>query len=119
MEAFQYDPRETTSFFSTGISFWLITNILVYLVITEAAMMFILTGIVLLLANLAYYFGQPRYPVVIPVEGTKLELTFGWCFYINLVAGKNLFFIIPRTQRWMTSADRQHLLAGTQPQRAV
>ncbi|XP_064643527.1 dual oxidase maturation factor 1-like isoform X2 [Lineus longissimus] len=71
----------------TGLSFWFVTNVLVYLVITEAALLFILTGFVLLLANLVYYFGQPREPVVIHVEGTKLELTFGWCFFVNLVAG--------------------------------
>jgi len=49
-----------------------------------------ITGVIMLLTNAIYTLLLPRKPLVIPFEGENLTFTYGWCFWIVLIAGNTI-----------------------------
>jgi len=97
---------------------WAITNILFFLSIRHAAIGTMVTGIIMLLANIVWggVVNQAQDPLRIPFRDGVITLAYGWCFYLCLfsglgclLAGALLFTLLklPRTEALITSMRSQ------------
>ncbi|RWS13957.1 dual oxidase maturation factor 2-like protein [Dinothrombium tinctorium] len=66
---------------------WLLMNLLLCAVPRYGVFTMQITGVIMLLANAVYALLLPRKPLTIPFEGGTLTFAYGWCFWINLIAG--------------------------------
>lgn len=66
-------------------------NILLITVPLYGAYMMIMTGGLMLLTNLIYYVNIPSEPLVIRFEDVMVTFSFGWCFWLVLIAGKSFY----------------------------
>ena len=67
---------------------WILMNILLVTVPRYGGYGMIATGGLMLLTNLTYYLNIPSRPLMIRFEGSVLSFSFGWCFWLVLIAGK-------------------------------
>lgn len=51
------------------------------------------TGVLLVLASIGYYWMLPKPPLVIVIDGARIMFKLGWCFWLVLVAGALCLFI--------------------------
>ncbi|XP_074032400.1 dual oxidase maturation factor 1 [Leptinotarsa decemlineata] len=71
----------------TSFAIWLLMNLMLIVVPRYGALLMTVCGF-LLLATVCGYFGMlPETPLVIHVEGAKLNFEFGWCYWLVLIAG--------------------------------
>ncbi|RWS26066.1 hypothetical protein B4U80_07132 [Leptotrombidium deliense] len=70
-----------------AFSSWILMNILLCAVPRYGVFAMQITGAIMLLANAVYAILLPRKPLSIPFEGGTLAFSYGWCFWINLIAG--------------------------------
>lgn len=70
-----------------SLASWLLMNLLLVAVPRYGAYTKIVTGLLLISTNLGYSWLVPKPPLIIIVEGGRLTFHFGWCFWLNLVAG--------------------------------
>lgn len=70
---------------------WLLMNLLLVAVPRYGAYTKIVTGLLLISTNLGYSWLVPNPQLVIIMEGGRLTFTFGWCFWLTLVAGTFYF----------------------------
>ncbi|RWS13818.1 Dual oxidase maturation factor 1-like protein [Dinothrombium tinctorium] len=76
-----------------AFALWLLMNIVFQLVIQYGALLLILTGKVLIIANILYCNIRNPIPLEIPFESIDgkstvwLKPTFSWCYYLNLANG--------------------------------
>ncbi|XP_057665329.1 dual oxidase maturation factor 1-like [Diorhabda carinulata] len=71
----------------TSFVTWVLMNLMLIVVPRYGALLMTLCGI-LLLSTVCGYFGMlPEPPLVIYVEGTKINFSFGWCYWLVLTAG--------------------------------
>lgn len=71
----------------SSLASWFLMNLLLIAVPRYGAYMKCLTGALLVCTNIGYFFMLPKRPLVIHIEGGKLEFSFGWCYWLLLVAG--------------------------------
>ncbi|KAL7010445.1 hypothetical protein ACKWTF_000042 [Chironomus riparius] len=76
-----------------ALASWLLMNLLLTAVPRYGAYGMCLTGSLLFGAVIGYYFMLPKPPLTIYIEGVKIDFTFGWCFYLVLIAATLCFFI--------------------------
>jgi len=77
----------TSIFLWMAFALWLLSNILLIVVPRYGAYLVFLTGLVLLFANYLYYQLLPPRPLLIRMEQTVIEFSFGWSFWLVMVAG--------------------------------
>ena len=70
-----------------SLASWLLMNLLLLAVPRYGAYMKALTGFLIVCTNLGYYLLLPKRPLVIYLEGGRLEFKLGWCYWLLLVAG--------------------------------
>ena len=71
-----------------SLLFWFMGNILIGFVVSRGALFLTSSGITLVMSCVIYATLQPSTPLVIPLGGHFLELSFSWCFYMSIVSGK-------------------------------
>ncbi len=71
-----------------AFSMWILMNVLLCAVPRYGAYTMQITGVIMLLTNAIYALLLPRKPLLIPFEGENLTFTYGWCFWIVLIAGE-------------------------------
>lgn len=67
---------------------WLLMNILLMVVPRYGAYTMVLTGVLVLGADLMYLWLLPDAPLQVRFEVGMLKFELGWCFWLTLVAGK-------------------------------
>ncbi len=67
---------------------WLLMNILSVVVPRYGGYAMIVTGGLMLQTNLIYYLMVPSRPLLIRFEQAILTFSFGWCFWLVLIAGQ-------------------------------
>lgn len=77
----------TSIFLWMAFALWLLSNLLLVVVPRYGANMVFLTGVVLLFSNFIYSQLIPARPLLIRMEQTVLSFSFGWSFYLVMVAG--------------------------------
>ena len=91
-------------FFRTAFPLWILTLILFSMVIKFGAYFMMMTGGCLLIGTALYGGIRNSNALVIPfTDENILRFHWGWCFWLNLVAGmSNLYFqnILMYTQMW-------------------
>ncbi|XP_036217926.1 dual oxidase maturation factor 1 [Bactrocera oleae] len=70
-----------------SLASWLLMNLLLIAVPRYGAYMKALTGALLIGTNIGYYCMLPKRPLIIYLEGGRLEFKLGWCYWLLLVAG--------------------------------
>ncbi|XP_012943062.1 uncharacterized protein LOC101855368 [Aplysia californica] len=75
----------------TAFAFWMICNVLLFSVVIYGAYMFALTGVAMILACVAYHSCQNGQPLAITFSGVELTVSYGWCYWLTLVAGSVTF----------------------------
>ncbi|XP_019873089.1 dual oxidase maturation factor 2 [Aethina tumida] len=71
----------------TSFTVWLLMNLMLVVVPRYGALLMTTCGF-LMLATVCGYLGMlPENPLTINLEGTVLELKFGWCYWLVLIAG--------------------------------
>ncbi|XP_072390940.1 dual oxidase maturation factor 1-like [Diabrotica undecimpunctata] len=71
----------------TSFVTWVLMNLMLIVVPRYGALLMTLCGF-LLLSTVCGYFGMlPEPPLVIYIDGTKLNFSFGWCYWLVLIAG--------------------------------
>ncbi len=70
-----------------AFALWLLSNLLLIVVPRYGANMVFLTGVVLLFSNFIYSQLIPATPLLIRMEQTVLSFSFGWSFYLVMIAG--------------------------------
>uniref|UniRef100_A0A0K2TDJ0 Dual oxidase maturation factor 1like [Ceratitis capitata] n=1 Tax=Lepeophtheirus salmonis TaxID=72036 RepID=A0A0K2TDJ0_LEPSM len=80
---------------SLWVSFasWMIMNILFVVVPRYGAYSMTMTGLIMLLSDVIYYWLLPTRPLRIKMESSTLIFEFGWCFWVILVAGFICFVV--------------------------
>lgn len=73
-----------------SLASWLLMNLLLIAVPRYGAYMKALTGALLIGTNIGYYCMLPKRPLIIYLEGGRLEFKLGWCYWLLLVAGKRI-----------------------------
>ncbi|XP_054707267.1 dual oxidase maturation factor 1-like isoform X2 [Uloborus diversus] len=71
----------------TSFAIWMVMNILLCMVPRYGAYAMVLTGLLVLSANAIYALLLPKIPLIIHFEVQVLTFSFGWCFWILVVAG--------------------------------
>jgi len=77
----------TSIFLWMAFALWLLSNLLLIVVPRYGANMVFLTGVVLLFSNFIYTQLIPATPLLIRMEQTQLSFSFGWSFYLVMIAG--------------------------------
>merc|ERR1711970_1289893 len=77
----------TSIFLWMAFALWMLSNILLIVVPRYGAYLVFLTGLVLLFSNFIYYQLLPPRPLLIRMEQTIIEFSFGWSFWLVTVAG--------------------------------
>lgn len=77
----------------TSLASWLLMNLLLIAVPRYGAYMKCLTGFLLVSTNIGYYLMLPKRPLIIYIEGGRLEFHLGWCYWLLLVAGILCLFV--------------------------
>ena len=54
------------------------------------AYMMTATGLMMVFSNFVYFWLIPDRPLSIHIEQVIIQLEFGWCFWLCLIAGKQL-----------------------------
>merc|ERR1719341_1949813 len=89
--AIQRNYREagyyTSIFLWMAFALWVLSNLLLIVVPRYGANLMTLTGVTLLFCNLIYYRLLPSRPLIIRLEQSTIEFSFGWSFWLVLVAG--------------------------------
>lgn len=62
-------------------------NLLLVAVPRYGAYSMTLTGLILIGTNIGYYALLPKRPLTIIIEGSRLEFTLGWCYWLIVVSG--------------------------------
>ncbi|XP_044270590.1 dual oxidase maturation factor 1 [Tribolium madens] len=71
----------------TSFSVWILMNLMLIVVPRYGAVLMTTCGF-LLLATACGYFGLlPETPLVVHIEGSTLHFSFGWCYWLVLIAG--------------------------------
>merc|ERR1719445_1112464 len=70
-----------------AFALWILSNLLLIVVPRYGAYLIFLTGIFLLFTNLIYSQLLPARPLLIRMEQTVMTFSFGWSFYLVMVAG--------------------------------
>ena len=70
-----------------AFALWLLSNILLVVVPRYGANLVFLTGLVLLFSNFLYAQLLPSRPLLIRMEQTVLTFSFGWSYWLVMVAG--------------------------------
>ena len=77
----------TSIFLWMAFALWVLSNLLLIVVPRYGANLMTLTGVTLLFCNLIYYRLLPSRPLIIRLEQSTIEFSFGWSFWLVLVAG--------------------------------
>jgi len=77
----------TSIFLWMAFALWVLSNLLLIVVPRYGANLMTLTGFTLLFCNAIYYRLLPSRPLVIRLEQSVIEFSFGWSFWLVLVAG--------------------------------
>ncbi|RXG50725.1 Dual oxidase maturation factor 1 [Armadillidium vulgare] len=92
-EAFAWGRNYRNAGYYTSIALWasfaswLLANILLLNVPRYGAYMLIITGCLMILADLIYLWLKPNIPLVIRIEESVVTFRLGWCFWIIIVVG--------------------------------
>ena len=70
-----------------AFALWLLSNLLLVVVPRYGANLVFLTGLVLLFSNFIYAQLLPARPLLIRMEQTVLTFSFGWSYWLVMVAG--------------------------------
>lgn len=76
-----------------SLASWLLMNLLLISVPRYGAYMMTITGALLIATALGYYTMLPMHPLVIVMEGGRLEFHLGWSFWLVLIAGSFCFCV--------------------------
>lgn len=68
-------------------------NLLLVAVPRYGAYTMTLTGALLIGASIGYSAMLPKRPLMIVIEGARIDFHLGWCFYLVLIAGSSRFLI--------------------------
>jgi dual oxidase maturation factor 1 len=68
-------------------------NLLLVAVPRYGAYMMCMTGSLLVLTSIGYYWMLPKRPLIIFIEGGEIRFHLGWCWWIVLIAGGLSFSI--------------------------
>merc|ERR1712141_611923 len=77
----------TSIFLWMAFALWMVSNLFLIVVPRYGANMVFLTGLVLLFSNFLYSQLIPARPLLIRMEQTVLSFSFGWSFYLVMIAG--------------------------------
>lgn len=77
----------TSIFLWMAFALWVLSNLLLVVVPRYGANLMTLTGITLLFCNFVYFRLLPSRPLIIRLEQSTIEFSFGWSFWLVLVAG--------------------------------
>lgn len=71
----------------TSFAIWMLMNLMLIVVPRYGAVLMTTCGF-LLIATCCGYFGMlPEVPLVVSIEGNRLDFHFGWCYWLVLIAG--------------------------------
>jgi dual oxidase maturation factor 1 len=73
--------------FRAAFTAWLLMNILLMVVPRYGAYTMVLTGVLMLSADLMYLWLLPDAPLQVRFEVGMLKFELGWCFWLTLIAG--------------------------------
>jgi len=76
--------------FRAAFTAWLLMNILLMVVPRYGAYTMVLTGLLVLSADLMYLWLLPDAPLQVRFEVGMLKFELGWCFWLTLIAGTNI-----------------------------
>ena len=68
---------------------WVLAMILMHIVVRYGGYMSLLTAVILFTANIIYASVRNPEELKFPFEDDVLELSWGWCFYLNIFNGTN------------------------------
>ncbi len=71
---------------------WILSIILLKVLIPYGAYFSMMTGSILLLSNILYATIRNSLALEIPFEDDKLVFHWGWCFWLNMITGKNILY---------------------------
>jgi len=77
----------TSIYLWMAFALWLLSNLLLVVVPRYGANLVFLTGLVLLFSNFIYAQLLPARPLLIRMEQTVLTFSFGWSYWLVMVAG--------------------------------
>lgn len=77
----------TSIFLWMSFALWVLSNLLLIVVPRYGANLMTLTGITLLFCNLIYYRLLPSRPLIIRLEQSTIQFSFGWSYWLVMVAG--------------------------------
>ena len=77
----------TCIFLWMAFALWVLSNLLLIVVPRYGAYMVTLTGFTLLFCNFLYFKLLPPRPLMIRMEQSVLTFSFGWSFWLVMVAG--------------------------------
>jgi len=77
----------TSIFLWMAFAFWLLSNLLLVVVPRYGANLVCLTGLILLFTNFLYAQLVPARPLVIRMEQTVLLFSYGWSYWLVMIAG--------------------------------
>ena len=80
-------PFEFWSVFRSASVCWVLANILYFMNPRFGAYMTLIMGGFLISGNILWASIRNYNPLVIPFDNIKLAPTYGWCFWLNLIAG--------------------------------
>lgn len=77
----------TSIFLWMAFALWVLSNLLLVVVPRYGAYLVTLTGLTLLFCNFLYFKLLPSRPLLIRLEQSTLTFSFGWSFWLVMVAG--------------------------------
>merc|ERR1711962_504825 len=77
----------TSIFLWMAFALWLLSNLLLIVVPRYGANLVLLTGAMMVFSNFLYSQLLPPRPLLIRMEQTVLEFSFGWSFWLVMIAG--------------------------------
>jgi len=77
----------TSIFLWMAFALWVLSNLLLVVVPRYGAYLVTLTGLTLLFCNFLYFKLLPNRPLLIRLEQSTLTFSFGWSFWLVMVAG--------------------------------
>lgn len=74
--------------YRTAFPLWILANMYFFFNPRIGGVLMCLMGFLMIVGNLCWRFIRNPFDLKIPFEEGILEPKFGWCFWLNLIAGK-------------------------------
>ena len=76
---------------------WIVSNVLIGFVVARGAALWVITGVLMITADVVYDTLQPIQPLQIPFKDGSLTFHYDWCFWLQILSGILPHIYLPGT----------------------